>query len=328
MIPKRTLAVNHADAMTFGSTTAGGDASAALPDLETAILHTVAYADVFDYPLTSAEIHRYLEVPASLPRVQHVISNGLTTSGRLGCRDGFASLPGREYIVEIRRQRAQRAQRLWRRALAYGRFLAALPFVRMVALTGSLAMDNADANSDLDYFLITAPERLWLCRALAIAVVRWAAQRGDSVCPNYFLSERALVIHDHNLFVARELAQMVPLHGPDVYRRLRRANTWSETFLPNADGPPPQAARLRVGDRAPALVRPLRGTAEVFLRTSMGAWLDRWEMERKIEKFHRRYPDQTEAAFAPDWCKGHFEGHSQRILAAFSERVHALDEAT
>lgn len=310
-----------------GSTSAGGDASPALPDLETAILHTVAYADVFDYPLTAAEVHRYLEVPASLSRVQHVISNGLAASGRLGCHDGLASLPGREHIVEIRFRRAERAQRLWGRALSYGRILAALPFVRMVALTGSLAMDNADANSDLDYFVITAPDRLWVCRALVISVVRWAARRGDSVCPNYFLSERALFIHEHNLFVARELAQMVPLHGLDVYRRLRQTNTWSAAFLPNAEGPPPQAARIAANGRASAWERPLRGAAEAFLRTGMGARLDRWEMQRKIRKFQRRYPNQAEAAFAPDWCKGHFEGHSQRILAAFSERVHALDEA-
>lgn len=314
--------------MTIGLTPAGGDASLALPDLETAILHTVAYADVFDYPLTAAEIHRYLEVSASLPRVQQVISNGLTASGRLGCRDGFASLPGREHIVDIRRGRAERAQRLWQRAASYGRLLAALPFVRMVALTGSLAMDNADANSDLDYFVVTAPDRLWLCRALVIGMVRWAAQRGDSVCPNYFLSERALYIKEHNLFVARELAQMVPLYGLEVYRRLRQVNTWSAAFLPNADGPPPQAARIRIGGRTPVVIRPVRGTAEIFLRTGMGARLDRWEMRRKIEKFKRRYPDQSEAAFAPDWCKGHFEGHSHRILAAFSERVHALEEAT
>lgn len=317
--------------MTIGSTTAGESASrdslVALPDLETAILHTIAYADVFDYPLTAAEVHRYLEVPASLPRVQQAISNGLAASGRLGCREGFASLPGREHIVDIRRRRAERARRLWARAQSYGRLLAALPFVRMVALTGSLAMDNADDNSDLDYFVITAPDRLWVCRALVIAVVRWAARRGDPVCPNYFLSERALVIHEHNLFVARELAQMVPLHGEDVYRRLRRINAWSADFLPNADGPPPQAVRVERGERAPRLLRPARGMAEAVLRTGLGARLDRWEMQRKVQKFQKRYPNQTEAAFAPDWCKGHFEGHSQRILAAFSERLHALDEA-
>lgn len=314
--------------MTPGPTPANGDVGDALHILETAILHTVAYADVFDYPLTAAEIHRYLEVPASLSRVQGAISNGLAASGRLDCRDGYASLPGREHIVETRRRRAERAQRLWARATAYGRWLAALPFVRMVALTGSLAMDNADANSDLDYFVVTAPDRLWLCRAMVIAAVRWAAQRGDTVCPNYFLSERALAIQEHNLFVARELAQMVPLYGLSVYERLRQANAWSMVFLPNADGPPPQAVRLHRDGQAMTVVRPLRGAAEVFLRTPMGARLDRWEMQRKIHKFQQRYPDQSEAAFATDWCKGHFEGHGQRILAAFSERVHALDEAT
>ena len=301
--------------------TASNDAS-----LETAILHTVAYADIFDYPLTVEEVHRYLEVPAPLARVSAVIANGVVGSGRLVWRDGFVSLPGREEIVGVRRHREQRAQALWPPAIRYASLIASFPFVRMVALTGSLALDNADDYTDLDYFIVTAPDRLWLCRSLLLIIVRWARRRGDVVCPNYLVSERALALEQRNLFVARELAQMVPLHGLPVYLRMRAANGWSRSYLPNAEGPPPLTGRIGGALDLPALARPLQGTLETGLRTPVGRWLDRWEMRRKTAKWRRQYPRQPEAAFGPDWCKGHFDAHGQRILAAHAERVRAIDE--
>jgi len=307
-------------------------ASAAEPNdasLQTAILHTVAYADIFDYPLTVEEVHRYLELPAPLARVGAVVANGAVSSGRLGWRvcDGYVSLPGREEIVHVRKHRERRAQALWPGALRYASLIASFPFVRMVALTGSLALDNADDRTDLDFLIVTAPDRLWLCRSLLLIIVRWARRRGDVVCPNYLVSERALALEQRNLFVARELAQMVPLFGLDVYERMRAANGWSRAYLPNADGPPGVPTwRIERARDLPALARPLRGTLETGLRTPLGRWLDRWEMRRKIARWRRQYPHQPEAAFGPDWCKGHFDAHGQRIMAALAERVQAIDE--
>ncbi|MCX7851419.1 MAG: hypothetical protein N2383_01420 [Caldilineales bacterium] len=293
--------------------------------LAQAILRTVAYADVFDYPPTVAEVHRYLEVPATLAQVETCLHDGLLASGRLVAHDGYLTLPGRETIVAVRREREARARLLWPRALAYGRWLAAVPFVRMVALTGSLAVNNPDERSDLDYLLITASGRLWLCRAMVILLVRWAAHRGDTICPNYLLSEQALALAPQDYFVARELTQLVPLYGLAVYHRLRRVNAWTATFLPNADGPPPYPdPAISNGSMTPLPPR-LRGLAETVLRLPPTDYLERWEMRRKVAKFRNRYPNQSEALFSADCCKGHFEGHGQRIIAAYHETFKRLN---
>src|SRR5260370_36997232 len=80
--------------------------------------------------------------------------------------------------------------------------------------------------------------RVWLCRAIVVGLVRTAALRGVELCPNYFLSERALVLDERNLFTAHEAAQMVPLTGIETYQRMRTLHRWTETFLPNAGGHP------------------------------------------------------------------------------------------
>lgn len=287
-------------------------------DLAGAVLRTLAYVDGFDYPLTAAEIQRYLvQHSADLATVTAVLS---TLSGTtIATRDGYYFLPGRDHIVSLRQQRATLARQLWPDAVRYGRVIGQLPFVRMVAVTGSLAVDNPRTNADIDYLIVTAHGRLWLCRALVIGVVRLAARRGLDLCPNYFISDAALTFPEHNLYTAHEVVQMVPLAGRDVYRRLRAANTWVARFLPNA------------GDPSRDMTRPVETmhwsgrAAERLLSTPPGAALDRWEMQRKIRKFTTQSGSANgqfgETAFTPNLCKGHFDNHGRRALGAYAERA-------
>ncbi|HYF61657.1 MAG TPA: hypothetical protein VD886_02520 [Herpetosiphonaceae bacterium] len=288
-------------------------------ELERAIVMTVAYADVFDYPLTSGEIHRYLAGVAAAPAVvEAALRQGHLVAGTLAQSGPYVMLPGREAIVETRRRRAAVAERMWPAAVFYGRMIGRLPFVRMVAVTGALAVSNVDPGADIDYLVITEPGRLWLCRAIIIGLVRLAARRGHILCPNYLLSERALALGQRSLYGAHELMQMVPITGVPCYNRMRRANPWADELLPNAAGmpyavTPPAASRSRS-----------QAVAELALRTRAGGWLERWEMERKVRKFSAGRAGNPEISLNSDCCKGHFDGHGQRTLAAYEDRVRTL----
>jgi hypothetical protein len=286
-----------------------------------AILQTLAYGDIFDYPLTAQEVHRYLIMVAASPgAVQSALENGRLAQQTLAHRQGFFALPGRESIVETRLRRGEVAARIWPRARRYGLAIARLPFVRMVAITGALAMNNVEHGDDIDYLIITRPGRLWLSRAIIIAlVVKPAMRRGDEICPNYFLSDRALLFHERNLFTAHELVQMVPIAGSATYDRMRRFNSWIAHFLPNAGDLSP-AAGVKPLSRSP-----VRRAAEVVLQTPLGAWLERWEMTRKIRKLGQLDRDQSAAAFGADSCKGHFGNHGQQILESFASRLQEIE---
>ena len=283
-----------------------------LPTLNRAILHTAIYADIFDYPLTAHEIHRYLTgVSASLEMVENVLPGALRQSG------GYYTLPGREIIVSTRQRRQQVAARLWPPALRFGRSIARLPFVRMVAVTGSLAMDNVEKNADLDYLIVTTPGRLWLCRALILALDRLAGLQGVRLCPNYLVTQRALEFSDHNLYAAHELAQMIPLSGMDVYDEIRALNRWVGRFLPNADGAPHR------DQIAPLPLSRSTGVPwlEVLLLTPPVTWLEKWEMDRKIRKLRRENGDNPEASFSADCCKGHSHRHGQKTAQVLCQRL-------
>ncbi|MGZ9223643.1 MAG: hypothetical protein ACXW4Q_16180, partial [Anaerolineales bacterium] len=195
------------------------------------VFHTLAYADIFDYPLTASEVHRYLTAAkASREEVARV----LLDASLFAQVDDYFTLRGREHIVETRKRRAIIAAQLWPKAVRYGRMIAMLPFVRMVAVTGSLAMKNADEGNDVDYMIVTAPNRLWTCRALSLLLARLAKLEGVNLCPNYLVTTNALELKERSLYVAHELAQMIPLAGMKTYREIRRLNLWIHDYLPNA----------------------------------------------------------------------------------------------
>jgi hypothetical protein len=287
-----------------------------LNPLKRAILLAVVYADVFDYPLTAGEIHRYCGMKTSFTTLYAEIQ----AFGFLSQRGVFYTLPGRESLADVRAHRQEVSTHLWPQALRYGRAIASLPFVRMLAVTGSLAVDNAESRADIDYFIVAEPGHLWTCRALALALGRLAAYQRLNLCPNYLITTRALEFNDQNLYVAHELAQMVPLSGLEVYVEIRRRNAWVAEFLPNADGTPPMPATIKWAE-SPFRLRP---AFESVMRTPPGTWFERWEMDRKIRKLSREQGGSDESAFSADICKGHDQRHQSRTRKLLDSKVSRL----
>ncbi len=289
------------------------------PTLHHAVLETVAYADIFTFPVTLAEAHRYLiGRAATLDETQHAL-NDLTGCGKLIRQGDYYCLPQREHAFDLRHERTPRAEQLWHAAHDYGQRIAQLPFVKMVAVTGSLAMDNTDRDGDIDYLVVTTPGRLWVVRLMIVALVKLAARQGVTLCPNYLITTNALAINERNLFTARELAQMIPLSGGDVYDHMRQLNAWTDTYLPNARTAPQRTAN------APTPPNPALQLATLPLHTPLGGWLDDWEMRRKIHKFQHHAAPAHEADFSKDWCKGHFDNHMARVQTELEVRRAALN---
>jgi hypothetical protein len=288
-----------------------------------AILRTLLYADVFDYPLTLAEIHHYLiATPASAAVAPEVIEAALQSSPRLAGQvtrvNGYVTLRDREAIGALRDERRQHSARLWDHARRWGYRLGCLPFVRMVAVTGALAVDNSPPDDDIDFLLVTTPGRVWLARGLAVILVRLARRRGVGLCPNYVLARSALAQTQRNLYAAHDLQQMVPLVGGEVYAEMQAANTWSREFLPHARGPLRREPELPPRGWGARLQR----WGERLLGGWLGSRLEQWERSRKERKFApQAHLPQAAAELDGEHVKGHFHDNGQPILHKFEERL-------
>lgn len=289
--------------------------------LEEAILRTVLYADVFSFALTPAEIHHFLihDEPADPAEIEDLLNTSPRLRAVLHYESGYVAAQNRAELVAHRQRREHAAQALWPLARQYGIWLARMPFVRMVALTGALAVHNpADDHDDLDYLLVVLPRRVWLARAFSIVLVRLARRRGIEICPNYVLAANRLVQEQRDVFVAHEVAQMVPLYGHDLYRRLRSENIWVRVHLPNADGVFHAEAEHSTGK----LWQALKTLIEWLLSGALGNWLEDWERRRKLRRFA---PDlqalHSAAQLDEHQVKGHFNDHGRRVLRAYYDRL-------
>jgi predicted nucleotidyltransferase len=114
------------------------------------------------------------------------------------------------------------------------RILSAIPFIRMIALTGSLAKGEVKPHSDIDFFIVTKEGRIWTSRFLTVFLLKILGQyRTDKkiagkICPNRWQTEDSLKIYPQNSYHAREYSQIVPLFEIDeVYKKFQKANQWT-----------------------------------------------------------------------------------------------------
>lgn len=287
--------------------------------LDEALLWTVLYADIFDFPLTRDELFTFLMgYRGSRAEVDAAVDRSLVDGHDLETDGEFIFLPGRAETVTYRLRRGRAASALWRHARLYAHLIWTLPYVRMVAVTGALAMDNVEPDDDIDFLVVTEPGRLWMARGMIVLLCKLARLRGHTVCPNYLISSEALRLDKRDLYAAHELAQMVPLHGQSVAQRIWTENEWCLSFLPNS--------RFDASNGAnDALARPLaslKSLVEGVLRLPPGEAIERWERKRKIAKLsHQVSPEVGETLFTADVCKGHDRGHGSRIMSVFTSRV-------
>ncbi len=300
-----------------------------MQSVEAAILRTVLYAHLFRFPLTLPELHHFLmhDTPIDIHRVDISLRNLEQRTNLLKRINGYILYRGDRDLLTRRLECELLTTQLWPSAIRYGAWLARLPFVRMVALTGALSMHNpATAKDDIDYIIVTVPGRVWLARAFAIVVVRLARLHGATICPNYVLAETAMLQERRDIFMAHEVAQMVPVFGNEMYKRFRSVNGWSDQQLPNAKDP-----FFPIKEIVPAgMWAALKNGLEHLFGGQFGTWLEDWEHQRKVRRFtaEKHYPHAA-AIIDAEQIKGHFNDHGHPILKRYEEllKQHGLHES-
>lgn len=196
-----------------------------------AVVDTIAYGGMFEYPMTLTEIHRSL-LGVSLERseVSRLLHHPLVRES-VDIEPPYYFLRGQRGSIEARHE----AARLTRELLAREAFAIDLvrrtPFVRMVAYSGATAHENS-RDGDVDLFVVTAAERTWAVAFLLFVAMKLLGRR-RTMCLNYFLSEDRLALAERDPFTASQIVSLKPLVGSGVFYRLVRENEWGASFFPN-----------------------------------------------------------------------------------------------
>jgi hypothetical protein len=280
------------------------------PDpLELAVWRTVAYAGLFQAPLPLARLHRNLmDAVASPAEIGRALARPWL-SMRVELVDGLVLPRGRRDWIGLRRERRGHSRRLVARHRRVLRALGRFPFVRMVALSGACAHENA-TDHDVDVFLVTSRGRAWLV-CLALTVLSRAVGVRRSLCLNYIVDEDALALPEHDLFTASEAVGMRLLAGPSTYERLLAANGWVFDRFPNFRAlHAREAARVpETGSRWERWLAPVAPLLERLSQRVLGA---------RLSRKGRGHPG---VALSPHHLKLHTRDHRPGLLASFERAV-------
>lgn len=288
------------------------------PAQERAVLQSVVYASLFDYPVTLSQLREGLiGETAAEDTLLAWYAQSPYLQATVEYADGFFFPRGRADLLDRRAEREVTSRALLRSMAAPLALMKRLPFVRMVALSGSLAHLNADDEADLDLFVITSPRRVWTVTVTALLLAHLYGWR-KRLCLNYIVSERALWVAPADLFSANQIVHLRPMTGPGTYRQFLEANRFVHRFYPNfapRDVPTPDE---------PAWPR---RALDAVLEWTVGPVLE--PICRFLYRSHLRtrahtWKSRDQVRLEPECLKLHTSSHRHEVMERFEQ---ALDQA-
>ena len=203
-------------------------------NLKVHVLKTLLYYDIFNYPLKSKEVFHFLGTNSITEEHVHRTLDTLANEVLIYRFGNLYSLNPNETNIKRRVRGNNEAEKCLLVAQKKAKLISKFPFVRGVLASGSLSKGYMDEKSDIDFFIITAPRRLWIARTLLVLYKRlFLGGSHKHFCVNYFVDEDHLEIEEKNLFTATELATVIPLYGSELYSKLIETNDWLKGFFPN-----------------------------------------------------------------------------------------------
>ncbi len=276
--------------------------------IQKSILSTIVYYNTLDYPLTSFEVFKYLVNPlhvagfyaqcvsekVEIDRFSKITLSNIIKSLEskelkkfISEKNGFYFLRGRGKIIKIRISRQKIADQKWKKAKKIIRWLQIIPYLRMVAVSGSLALNNTRKKSDFDLFIVVKNRRIWLTRFLITLFVQLMGKRRhkefteDRICLNHYVTDKSLEIKFRSLYNAQTYAHMIPILGikhaclperQEIYEKFQKANRWIKDYL--VFWPKQKIEHLKVL-KVSSLLRSIAKISEVCLNNRFGDFLEK-----------------------------------------------------
>jgi predicted nucleotidyltransferase len=197
---------------------------------------SVIYHNIFDYPLTMQDLIKW--------KASDTLD--IVLNGNVILKSGYFYMEDKEGLVYKRLLRKRISAKKMIIAKNAANLMAFIPTIKMVAVTGSLAMENSTNESDIDLLVVTKKGNLWLTRMLTYVILKTAGYKirkaqdnkeTDKLCLNMWLDESSLAwpSKNRNIYTAHEIAQIKPLlNKTKTYNKFLSKNKWILNFWPNA----------------------------------------------------------------------------------------------
>lgn len=216
--------------------------------LDKNIISTLLFYQILNVPcLTAFEIYKHLisvKHGAQNAKLSDVYSSLAANKGINSC-NGFywltsGSNSSRQYDDRILTAKIS-AQKI-KKVKGVSRLLKLIPFVKSIAISGSVSMDGAKPESDIDVFIISRKNRIWLSRLATVFLTQIIGQRRhkeivqDKICLNIYVADEQSEYPVKNLANSQMIAKSLPIFNKNIFVSFICANkNWLGECLENFD---------------------------------------------------------------------------------------------
>lgn len=291
------------------------------------VLRTIIYYDIFNYPLTENDILNDCGLSKENISPCREALKFLVDEKIVYCLGKYYSLNNNYKNVERRIKGNEEAKKWIKKSQRFSKFISWFPFVRGISLSGSLSKGFVDEDPDIDYFIITKPNRLWVARSLLIAFKKiFLLNSYKYFCLNYFIGQDNLEIEEKNLFTATEITTMIPVFGNHVKRSFFENNQWIKEFYPHFEIDEMEDVPF---NRSYTLKRLL----EFLMKGKMGDRLDAWFMNKTMRHWANKYGNKfSEEEFLITFKSGknvskhHPQNFQKKVLDKFNSKLKEIED--
>lgn len=213
-----------------------------------AILKTLLYADLFDYPLTKTEIFKFLISEENIKKEELFTALGNKNLPVENAGDFFYLAGRRNLLIKRKRREKISAQKLELAKKIIGK-ISFISSIKLIGISGALSMRNSDEDDDIDLFVISDRNLVWTTRLLLVILLtifgvyrnRNSRNHSNKICLNMIVDESHIVFKSPNrdLYTAHEIAQLLPIFNKgNIYERFIGENAWVKNYLPNFSNDP------------------------------------------------------------------------------------------
>ncbi len=289
------------------------------------ILRSLLYFDIFKHPLKAAEIFQGCTEPsASLSDIEEELKS-LLNQNLVTQQKGFFFLENNERYVLRRLAGEAKASKALKIASRFSKLISMFPYVRGIYISGSLSKGYMDHETDIDYFIVTKPCRLWLSRSLLVLFKKiFLLNSRKYFCVNYFVDDESLRIPDKNFFTATELAFIIPTYNYELYLQLMDRNRWIRNYYPHFP------LRENTGV-LPVKKSTVKKLLEFLFNGSFGEKLDTFFFRITLNHWKNKFLHFDENTFdhrlrsRKNVSKHHPNGFQEKILNSWEEKIDAFE---
>ncbi|MGB0805721.1 MAG: nucleotidyltransferase domain-containing protein [Salibacteraceae bacterium] len=288
-----------------------------------AISQALSYFDIFNFPLTKEEIIKYS--PAFNTKEFEECLASMLDNELIFKLQNYYSLRNEPQLAHNRDENSNRASEYKFQAERKSSLISQFPFVKGVFISGSMSKGVMDKGGDIDFFIVTQPNRLWIARTLLILYKKiFLLNSRKYFCINYLVDENSLEISNKNRFTAVELLSLFPMVNENLHQKIIAENNWVLDFFSGQ-----YQSNPNIKDLEPNRVKIV---LEKILANKIGDLLDDFFMHLTLKRWKQKFGNMSDEDFnialqtSKTVSKHHPSNFQKKVLTAFEERMHLISE--